>query len=246
MTNSMKDRMVRGNLSLTGSSIVSGGLYNSVRVVGEGTIDGDVECNRMQCLGTLEVEGSLKSGSIKVVGTSSFAGDVSTDFMKISGTVSINKDARIKELRCSGTIAAEGDLQGEKLYLNGELSMQGDCEADIFKARGIFNIGGLLNAGQLDIKLYRDCQVKEIGGERISVRKASALNPLNLFFRPSPNAILTVSVIEGDNIYLTNTRAKVVRGNHVVIGPGCEIELVEYKDHFEQRKDGKVREQRKV
>jgi hypothetical protein len=45
---------------------------------------------------------------------------------------------------------------------------------------------------------------------------------------------LTVRIIEGDDIYLENTHAKVVRGNNIEIGPGCEIKLVEYKYSFKK------------
>ncbi|MEX2460391.1 MAG: hypothetical protein WD469_03695 [Paenibacillaceae bacterium] len=103
-----------------------------------------------------------------------------------------------------------------------------------------------MNAGKLDIKLYQDSQVKEIGGEKIRIRRASQLHPFNFFFKPSSQAVLSVSVIEGDDIYLKHTKAKVVRGNRVIIGPGCEIELVEYKGHYEQRKGAIVKVNRKV
>ncbi|MNR67595.1 hypothetical protein D3C85_1916860 [compost metagenome] len=69
---------------------------------------------------------------------------------------------------------------------------------------------------------------------------------MSLFFRPSPHAAVTVAVIEGDDIYLENTRAKVVRGNQVVIGPGCEIDLVEYKVLLEKKKGANVKGSRKM
>lgn len=37
--------------------------------------------------------------------------------------------------------------------------------------------------------------------------------------------------IEGDDIHLELTRARVVRGNNVSIGSGCDIDLVEYKNN---------------
>jgi cytoskeletal protein CcmA (bactofilin family) len=246
MANLTKGKLSKGNLSIIGSSAASGGFYDKVNIVGEGTIDGDLECNRLKCVGTLDMDGSLKSSRVVVVGTCSFSGGVQADAISISGTVTIGGDARLKELKCSGTIDTRGSLFGEQLNLRGELNVQGDCEVEVFEGRGIFNIGGLLNAGQMDIKLYRDCQAKEIGGERIKIRKASALNLFNFFFKPSPHAMLSASVIEGDDIYLENTKAQVVRGSRVIIGPGCDIELVEYKGHFEQSKGAAVKEKRKV
>ncbi|MCL6576409.1 hypothetical protein [Kyrpidia sp.] len=41
-----------------------------------------------------------------------------------------------------------------------------------------------------------------------------------------------METIEGDDIYLENTRARVVRGTRVQIGPGCQIGLLEYSEDF--------------
>jgi cytoskeletal protein CcmA (bactofilin family) len=235
-----------GNLSITGSSDAAGGKYNKVSFVGEGTIAGDVECNRLKCVGTLDLEGHLKSTDIGVVGTFSVSGDIQADAVKITGTVIVGGNAILKKLRCSGMIEARGNLHSEQIDLRGHLTAQGDCEAEIFTARGIFTIGGLLNVGVLDVKLYQNCQAKEIGAERIRIRRATLLNPLNLFFKPSSNAILSASIIEGDEIYLEHTKAQIVRGNHVTIGPGCNIELVEYKEHYAQVKGTIVKEKRNV
>jgi hypothetical protein len=53
-------------------------------------------------------------------------------------------------------------------------------------------------------------------------------------------------VIEGDDVYQEDTKAKVVRGNNVMIGQGYEIKLVEYKNHFAGGKGGKVKENKKI
>ncbi|SFM23056.1 protein CcmA, bactofilin family [Paenibacillus sp. 1_12] len=246
MAISTKDKFNDNNLLITGSSLATGGLYDRVHIVGEATIDGDLECARLKCVGTLEMEGSLKSGAVNVVGTSSISGNLHADSMKISGTVAIGGAVRLKELQCSGTIEGNGDLYSEQLVLKGEMKTNGDCEAEVFNARGMFHIGGLLNAGTLDIKLHGNCEAKEIGGERIRVTRASLFNPFSFFFKPSTHALLTAAVIEGDDVHLMNTKAKVVRGNNVIIGSGCEIALVEYKGHFEQQKGAVVHENRKI
>ena len=57
---------------------------------------------------------------------------------------------------------------------------------------------------------------------------------------------LISEVIEGDEIYVEYTKAKVVRGNKVVIGPGCDIQSVEYREDFKALKDGNVKENKKI
>ena len=63
---------------------------------------------------------------------------------------------------------------------------------------------------------------------------------------PKGHNKLTVDIIEGDDIYLENTHAKVVRGNNITLGPGCEIELVEYKNDFKQDKEAEIGTHRKI
>ncbi|SFF20379.1 protein CcmA, bactofilin family [Paenibacillus catalpae] len=239
-------KISRGNLTITGSSSVMGGLYDSVKIVGEGGIEGDTDCNKLKCVGTLEVNGSISADKMSIVGTCDVKGGLQGGTLKTSGTLTVGGITRLRELGISGTIDSKDHIYSERVHLRGSLQTLGDCEAEAFTAKGIFEIGGLLNAGKLDIKLYRDCKAHEIGGGQINIKKASLLHPLSLFFKPSSSARLSVSVMEGDHIYLENTIADIVRGNKVVIGLGCEIGLVEYKEHFEQRKDAVVRDNRKV
>ncbi|OCT10676.1 hypothetical protein A8709_22830 [Paenibacillus pectinilyticus] len=239
-------RSAKSNLNITGSSTAAGGLYDRVKIVGEGIIEGDTQCRHLKCMGTLEMDGELQAGHIGIVGTFSMAGNAQSDTMKNSGTVSISGDADIGVLTGSGTMEVKGHLQGNKIDFKGQVAAGGDCEVEVFKLKGLFDVGGLLNAGEIDIRLFQDSSAKEIGGEKIRIRKASLLHPLSLFFRPSSHAAVTAGIIEGDDIYLEHTKAKVVRGNQVVIGPGCEVDLVEYKVHLEKKKGAIVKESRKV
>jgi cytoskeletal protein CcmA (bactofilin family) len=239
-------RSLISNLKITGSSTAAGGLYDRMKIVGEGIIEGDTKCRLLKCIGTLEMEGNLQASEAGIVGTFALTGNVRSDTMKNSGTVSISGDAEIGSLTGSGTIEVKGHMQGTKIALKGHIAAGGDCEVDVFNLKGMFDVGGLLNAGEIDIRLFQDSTAKEIGGERIRIRKASLLHPFSLFFRPSPHAKVTVSVIEGDDIYVEHTNAKVVRGNQVVIGPGCEVDLVEYKVHLEKKKGAIVKESRKL
>lgn len=236
----------RRNLTVTGSSSVMGGLYDRVKIVGEGEMVGDTSCSKLTCVGTMEATGAIAADKMNIVGTGEIKGGLQGGALNVSGTATVGGITRLRELSITGTLESKDHVYGEEIKLRGILQTLGDCEAERFTGRGIFEIGGLLNAGKLQIHLYRDCRAHEIGGGHIIVRKAKLLHPLSLFFKPSSSARLSVSVMEGDHIYLENTIADIVRGNKVVIGPGCEIGLVEYKEFFEQRKDAVVRDKRKV
>jgi hypothetical protein len=71
---------------------------------------------------------------------------------------------------------------------------------------------------------------------------------IKVLFVPSNwgNAMLTVNSIEGDDIRLSSTRARVVRGNNVVIESGCEIDLVEYTGSLKINRGAEVKEKKKM
>ena len=57
---------------------------------------------------------------------------------------------------------------------------------------------------------------------------------------------LTTELIEGDEIYLENTNAKIVRGNNITIGEGCNIGLIEYSGEINISSESIVKEQKKI
>jgi cytoskeletal protein CcmA (bactofilin family) len=58
--------------------------------------------------------------------------------------------------------------------------------------------------------------------------------------------ILEAEIIEGDEIMLENTTAKIVRGNNVMLGAGCDIGTVEYKSNYVKNGDARVGTETKV
>jgi cytoskeletal protein CcmA (bactofilin family) len=175
------------NLTMTGNGISHGGEFHRVRLTGEGTVNGDLTCERLWGIGQIDVTGDLHSEVIKVLG---------------------------------------------------QLSVQGNCNAEFLHVKGTLNIGGLLNGGKIDLRLFGGCEIKEIGGGVIRVKR----NGRGWVDHKS----LTVATIEGDDICLEWTHAKVVRGKRVEIGPGCDIDLVEYQNDFQHSPRARVKEFRRV
>ena len=84
--------------------------------------------------------------------------------------------------------------------------------------------------------MYGPCKAREIGGERIAVRAGRKLG----WFWMWHEKRLTADLIEGDDIVLEYTTAKVVRGRNVSLGEGCDVEVVEYTGTFSRADDAKV------
>lgn len=219
----------KADLKINGSGSSSGGKFNKVNVMGEGKIIGDVDCISLKIYGKGELDGNLKAA----------------DAVNIKGQTEINGNLEAKKVKVQGEIEVSGELVVDEAKITGIISVGGDCTAEIFNLQGGFTINGLLNADILKISLYEPCKVHEIGGSEITVKKYS--KSISFLNRVTPkNKELTADVIEGDDVYLENTKAKVVRGTNVTIGSGCKIELVEYKDSFKQDERAEVGTNKKI
>lgn len=228
------------DLRINGIGRSSGGSFDFVQINGKGDINGDLECERMEVNGLGIFRGNVKSGSTHVSGKSTFAGDLEG-----------------KEIIIDGMSEIAGGLSSDSVDNRGMIKVAKDCGSERFTSSGGFNIGGLLNAGEIEINIFGPCTAKEIGGEKIEVRDGGTyglgkiIGPLfvGTFFAGWPKkTILTADTIEGDDIYLESTIAKTVRGQNVTIGKNCQIDMVEYKKTF--HKDGssdiRVNETRKI
>jgi cytoskeletal protein CcmA (bactofilin family) len=214
------------DLKIYGQGSSAGGKYNKVSIMGEGKIAGDVDCLNIKIYGEGEILGNLKvNDGIDVKGHANIKGDLEGEKLKIQGDVQVY-GASVEKAEIMGNITTKNDFNAEK-----------------FKLEGGFNIGSLLNADEIEISLYWPCKAREIGGSKIKVKKDSKLSFLGLKNMIKPNECskeLIADIIEGDNLYLEYTKARVVRGNNIELGPGCEIELVEYKNDFKQDEKTKV------
>lgn len=243
------EKQIRRDLIISGSGSAGGGNYHRVKINGSGEVTGDIECIDLKVNGSAKLQGNIQAESASINGSSVILGNLVADKLKVQGHADITGDVTGKETRVQGSARIKGSLSGEDIKIEGGCSIGGDCEAEVFLAKGSFKIGGLLNAGHIDIILYGGCRAKEIGGEKITVKKpgiAHKLKRLIFSYIFRVNVDLQADVIEGDEIYLEHTNARIVRGTNVRIGPGCEIELVEYKNQFDQGKGSIVKNKKQV
>lgn len=243
----MNDTTTANDVRIAGAGTIASGTYRTVSISGSGTISGDVECETLKVSGAADGRGSLKADKVTVSGSLVYAGEVEAQDMRVSGSGKLGSSARVGTLTISGSAQVDGDLTGETVKMSGFLDVGGDCQAERFSAEGGFSIDGLLNAGAVDVTLWGACRAREIGGEAIMVRFGrGSLRRFVAMFVPQMDVRLTCESIEGDDVRLEHTSARVVRGGTVVLGPGCEIGLVEYTGSYDAPADAKVKEARKV
>lgn len=241
----------RPNFKILGENTAAGGFYNDARIVGNSVINGDLDCVTFKSTGDSKVNGNLKAESLRVTGSVSITGTMKSENVVISGNVESNGDVHSQKLVVRGGITTEGGIKGSDVNLKGYVTVKKDCESERFKADGQLMINGLLNADDIIIKTYGQSRVSEIGGDKITIGKgsnSSVAQMIKFFFVPSnfQNGMLEADSIEGDEIRLTHTKAKVVRGKNVVIGDGCVIDLVEYKENLHIHGRSSVKEKRKI
>lgn len=213
---------------MMGNFTASGGQFRHIRLTGDGMLSGDTSCERMACTGTLTIQGDLNGGQLR-----------------LTGELSVDGGMRAGSVGGRGEVEVRGSLLAEKLSFTGHLQVGGNCESGSFELAGACSVEGLLSAEQLDISLYGPCRVKEIGGGRIRVKQSKAAALKRLAF-PLQAMSLSADYIEGDEIELAYTEAGLVRGNRVVIGPGCQIGRVEYRDTLTIHRSASAQEQLRV
>lgn len=229
----------RGDIRITGSGSSNGGAFHQVKIMGDAVINGSTDCDTFKCLGNAEVKGSLHADSTSCNGTLKVAGTMSGGSMKVQGEVRVAGELTSGTLSVNGELAVGSRMSADKVKVTGQLDVNADCQMEEMLVRGTVEVNGMLNAGQADLKLYGPSRLRELVGSRIEVRKGIGL-PLIGKFMPLTEGTLTAEIIEGDTIVLEHTTAAVVRGRSVIIGPGCNIGLVEYKDEFKQDSEASV------
>jgi cytoskeletal protein CcmA (bactofilin family) len=238
------------DLKIYGKGSAAGGTFNAVKIAGDGKIVGDIVCSIFRIHGDAKIEGNIKTDDGVVNGKSVVKGNLETNSFKVNGFSEVGGNLSAKITKISGELLIKGNFIAETIDIRGSLKVEKDCNTEVFNSKGGFVINGLLNAGNIEIDLYAPCKVKEIGGEKISVKRGNVFSLRSIINSIFPsfnlNDDLTVEIIEGDEIYLEWTKAKIVRGNNINIGPGCEIELVEYKNDLQMDKNAKVNNNNKI
>lgn len=236
---------LRYDLKITGNGNSSGGIFRDVKIMGDASIDGDLDILAFKCTGTARIAGNVKSTSCSIVGTVIIRGNVETGEAKITGKLDVDGNIKAKAIRSNGETLIKGGVAGEDVHLEGSFTVKGNCEAEKMSMKGIFTIEGLLNAGTVVMNVHSKCRVKEIGGEKIEIRRGSGSvfkRLIGYFYLPSDffEGTLHADTIEGDDIYIEHTAANVIRGTNVVVGPGCSIGYVEYTGAFKKENGSSV------
>lgn len=235
----MQDRSA--DLKIVGNGTSNGGVFNKVKIVGEGEINGDVDCRSLNCTGTLEVDGGLRAEIVKATGTIEVIGPMRGEELHLTGTLNVRGGLQAGRAKLNGELRIDGGIAGEEIGLFGSCELNGDCQAERLRLKGSVQTQGTINAERVEIGMFGRSEAGEIVGGQIRIAPHPTWKWVSLF-KPWGTPALQARVIEGDVIRLENTVADVVRGGDVHIGPGCRLRLVEYTKHYHQDPHSEVGE----
>ncbi|MEF7439094.1 polymer-forming cytoskeletal protein [Paenibacillus lautus] len=232
------------DLKITGTGSSSGGQYGKVRIDGAGQVNGDLDCRELTGNGTMSLNGDVAADTIRVNGSGTIKGNVDAEELHVAGSLSVKRGVRSRSIFIGGHCSIHGDSESKRLDVTGNLRSHGDVRSEAAAFHGGFKIDGRLHVGTADIRLLGRCLAQEIVGDRITIRKKGK-RLWEMLSLPLRGTRLEARIIEGDVLDLEYVEADVVRGNRVILGPGCEIRQVEYRDELTQHPEAQVRASRR-
>ena len=176
-------------------------------------------------------------GKISLSGATVISGDVVCDSLTASGAL------KCEAVECRGAVTLSGSLscsaiQCDSVSIRGKAEIEKGITSENFVMQGAIICHGILYSERVSIVVDGKNEISAIKGSSVSMTKKS----LALFSR---NACVT-SAVEGDDVSLSYVTCPRVFGARVVIGKGCEIDLVQYSEAAEISPDAKVRKIEKI
>lgn len=123
------------SIRISGSGVVTGGVYNEIKTSGSGKIKGETKCNVLRASGSLNCDASIQAKELRVSGSAKFEGNLKTEEGKSSGAIRIEGHLEANKFEASGSMVVGGDVNvdefiakitngsfeniyGDKIYIN--------------------------------------------------------------------------------------------------------------------------------
>lgn len=229
-------------MNISGSGSLPGGDYNEpIRISGSGKINGSVSCSDLSISGSGHVYGDLRCREgFRVSGSGRVDGNISSGDITVSGSCHIGGDAQADSCSVSGSLHT-GSVRCNGLHISGALTAVQDVTAENAVVRGAIHSGGLINADKLDVEFSGSCDADSIGGSNLRIKKSGIVfNFFSKLFHRDAYCFTVKNSIEGDTVHLEHVVADTVVGRDVVIGDGCRIRHVIYRDHIDISENASV------
>lgn len=231
-----------GNIKVLGDGVIPEGIYNNIKIAGSCNIVGNIDVNLLKITGSCNSDENIKSKDIRVYGEFNNKGEVfCNNLFLVNGASSILKGNFKGIVKVRGELNIKEDSSFENIEVLGELKTSGNFEGNSFYGYGKVMVEGLLSADKVEISIYDNSEIKEIGGENISIKNSTKKKFFGILLNEMKKGYVRCNLIEGDNIHLENTICDIVRGENITIGKGCTIGTIEYSNKLTIDKESIVR-----
>ena len=235
-------------INVSGSCKVEGNVTaEEISSSGSFKVEGDVQADEFRSKGSSHINGHVTADVFKCSGSQEITGRLSTSYIKINGNCNVTGDVEADKFNSEGAFTIDGLLSADEISIRlGGNSSAKEIGGEKIKVRGKPGTDDVQFAGERDPKNKRwtfqefgvgiDIDIEKITdmigqiGEEIGLHVSDYMG----------GGVLETESIEGDDIYLEYTRASIVRGKRVVIGPQCEIGNVEYEESIEIDESSRV------
>ena len=234
----------KGNLTIDGIGSNAGGRYDRVVLNGVGTINDNIAADEISINGVGTFRGETSAQRVSVNGTATFRSHVQTQAFNVGGNAKVQGDLEVEILDIDGNLKVEGHVKGDTIDNDGRLVIIGSCEVETFESHGQIKILEGLNAETVHLEIALKCEIKEIGGSQIKVRRI--LPYATKFLDNIFPTVLYIDQIEGDIVDVEYTDAKTISGHDIFIGEGCIVNQVEYTGTLKQHPSAIVKDARHV
>ncbi|MCF0148014.1 MAG: hypothetical protein HUJ77_06400 [Clostridium sp.] len=262
--------MSEKNTNILGDGTIGAGKYNNIKIMGDSTVTGNIECIDIVIMGNGEFHGAVDARDIKVMGDSIFKGTIKARKFKIYGDSTLKEKGTVGILSIKGDFKSEGDLEvKDKANIMGDAEIQegfrvnyieilGELKAskniyfDTLKVLGSAKVKGncegnyFYNKGEIEISGLLSADKIEILPKRES--RIEEIGGSEIIIKKTGyidfySGKVISKLIEGDKIILENTICNIVRGHDITILSGCSIDKIEYTGKLTIDKKSKVGEQ---
>lgn len=226
----------RNNLKMIGEASAGGGSFDKMRIMGECSVQGDVRAKNCKVMGECTINGNLSCDYFHNMGEMDIVGSLKADKLHLVGQIHVKEQCFIRDGLISGELNCEKNLNGEDFHVRGMVRSRENVTLEQLDMKGGIFVDGLLNCPMINILLRFDADnyIHEIGTSKIKIRRKHSL------FKNAPVVNFQADTIEGDDLDLEYTTARIVRGVRVSIGTGCKINRVEYTDEYREGKHTEV------
>lgn len=178
---------------------------------------------------TIEGVGKINGGTydnIKVSGTASVSSDIVANTVKVSGIATFENNLKTSDLKVSGLVKVNGNMMFTNATISGLVQVRGKVEGEVLKADGGISVSQDINVEKMEATIGKG-SFNNIYGNDIKI--------------DSKKHLIICKEIEATNIDVTYLKADRISGNNVVIGPNCDIGIVEYSEKLSINIYAKIR-----